>query len=630
MKGPRFLILSSILFAVIFGAGNLLMQPLLSTVRIDFTQHGLYTLSDGTRQTLKNLAEPVDVTLVYSRTIGQDYPAIRAYAARVRELLDTYESTSGKQLRVKEINPAPFSSAEDEALAAGITAVETNGSDPLYFGLIGRNAVDDERVIPFLAPERETSLEYDLTRMIDRLDNPSRARIGILSSLPGMSARDSAAGYTLLENISKSFDVEQIALDFIELPKDLDVLLLAHPPELTERQAWLIDQYLLRSGRAVILVDPAAKTAVGNAFENGRMPRSDLGPFAQAWGVKLDTNAVADVESALPVPIENASGRVDILNHPLFPAPPATAMSQTDITTSDLARAINFGAPGALDASQLKEGLTFSSLVLTGPSPSFIDADMAAGNMTPADVLAAYKSQNAPLTIAGRLSGNLMSAFPSGPPVTPESTDPVIAQLTQAAASQDLPHIPVSETGAEIILIADVDMLYDDFYVIPDSGLVTADNGAFVLNALDALSGGGDLARLRSRAASRRPMTLIEDMRATAEAEYFTEQRELEERLVEAQARLEELQQIGLSDEFFSGDLEADLSDEQRTELSALRADIVVLRGSLRNIERAYRKDVDRVETTLKLINIWGGPLIVCLIGLLVWRREHKQAKAVS
>ena len=630
MKGPRFLILSSILFAVIFGAANLLMQPLLSTVRIDFTQHGLYTLSDGTRQTLKNLAEPVDVTLVYSRTIGQDYPAIRAYAARVRELLDTYESTSGKQLRVKEINPAPFSSAEDEALAAGITAVETNGSDPLYFGLIGRNAVDDERVIPFLAPERETSLEYDLTRMIDRLDNPSRARIGILSSLPGMSARDSTAGYTLLENISKSFDIEQIELDFFELPKDLDVLLIAHPPELTERQAWLIDQYLLRNGRAVILVDPAAKTAVGNAFENGRKPRSDLGPFAEAWGVKLDKNAVADVESALPVPIENASGRVDILNHPLFPAPPATAMSQTDITTSDLARAINFGAPGALDASQLKEGLAFSALILTGPSPSFIDADTAAENMTPADVLAAYKSEDAPLTIAGRLSGNLMSAFPSGAPVTPQSTDPVIAQLAQAAASKDLPHIAASETGAEIILIADVDMLYDDFYVIPESGLVTADNGAFVLNALDALSGGGDLARLRSRTASHRPMTLIEDMRATAEAEYFTEQRELEERLVEAQTRLEELQQIGLSDEFFSGDLEADLSDEQRTELSALRADIVELRGSLRDIERAYRKDVDRVETMLKLINIWGGPFLVCLIGLLVWRREHQQAKAVS
>lgn len=630
MNGPRFLILSSVLFAVIFGAGNLLLQPLLSSVRIDFTQHGLYTLSDGTRQTLKSLAEPVDVTLVYSRKIGQDYPAIRAYAARVRELLDTYESTSGKQLRVKEINPAPFSAAEDEALAAGITAVETNGSDPLYFGLIGRNAVDDERVIPFLAPERETSLEYDLTRMIDRLDNPALARVGILSSLPGMSARDSAAGYTLLENISKSFDVEQIGLDFFELPEDIDVLLLVHPPELTDRQAWLIDQYLLRRGRAVILADPAAKTAVGNAFENGRMPRSDLDPFAKAWGVKLHKNAVADVESALPVPIENASGRVDILNHPLFPAPPATAMSQTDITTSDLARAINFGAPGALDASRLKEGLTFSPLIMTGPSPSFIDADMAAGNMTPADVLAAYKSEDAPLTIAARLSGNLTSAFPAGPPAIPKSTDSVMAQLAQAAARKDLPHITASETGAEIIIIADVDMLYDDFYVIPDSGLVTADNGAFVLNALDALSGGGDLARLRSRAASRRPMTLIEDMRATAEAEYFTEQRELEERLVEAQSRLEELQQIGLSDEFFSGDLEADLSDEQRTELSGLRADIVLLRGSLRDIERAYRKDVDRVETTLKLINIWGGPLIVCLIGLLVWRREHQQAKAVS
>lgn len=626
MSGQRFLLLSSALITLIFIAANLLFQPPLSGVRLDFTERNLYTLADGTRQTLNGLAEPVDLTFVYSRRTGQDYPAIRAYAARVEELLNTYASTSRRRLRVRKIDPAPFSAAEDEALASGITAIETGGSDPLYFGIIGRNAVDDERVIPFLSPERETSLEYDLTRMIARLDNPDPPRIGILSGLPGMAVRNPENGYALLQNISKTFEIEQVALGFQALPSDLDVLLMVHVPELSARQYWLIDQFLLRSGRAVMIVDPAAKTAVGEEFEAGATRRSGLGPFSAAWGIALDERAVADVENALPVPIETESGRIDVLSHPLFPAPPAEGMNQSDIITSDLSRAVNFGAPGAFDIANLSTGLSLSPLIITGPGPSFVDAARAAGNMPPAEVLEAYESHGQPLILAARLSGPLTTAFPAGAPEPEEETDPIAAELSRAAAASAPPHINASESNAEIVLIADVDMLYDDFYIIPDSGLVTADNGALVLNALDALSGGGDLARLRSRAPSLRPMTLIEDMRETAEAEYFSEQRELEERLAAAQARLETLQQAGLTDGFFSGDLSADLSEQERAELTQLREEILQIRAKLREIERSYRRNIDGVEAVLKLVNIWGGPFLVGLLGLLVWQRERRKA----
>jgi ABC-type uncharacterized transport system involved in gliding motility auxiliary subunit len=205
----------------------------------------------------------------------------------------------------------------------------------------------------------------------------------------------------------------------------------------------------------------------------------------------------------------------------------------------------------------------------------------------------------------------------------PEPADPILAELAAAAAARAPEHLNQSQSDAEIVIIADVDLLYDDFYVIPDNQLVTADNGALVLNALDALAGGGELSRLRSRAASLRPMTRIDKMRSAAESEYFAEQRDLEAQLETAQSRLEELQDIGASEEFFSGDVTAELSNAERAELSSLREDIFQMRARMRGIQRDYRRNIDGLEATLKAVNIWGGPILVGLLGLLVWRREQ-------
>jgi ABC-type uncharacterized transport system involved in gliding motility auxiliary subunit len=166
--------------------------------------------------------------------------------------------------------------------------------------------------------------------------------------------------------------------------------------------------------------------------------------------------------------------------------------------------------------------------------------------------------------------------------------------------------------------------------MVPGSGLVVADNGALLLNALDALAGRGELSRLRSRAASLRPMDRIEAMRETAEAQYFRQQSTLEARLSTAQARLAELQSVASGEGFFAGDPEAELTPDERAELSALREDILTIRAGLRDIERDYRREIDALEATLKAINIWGGPLLVMLAGLLVWRRQARKRQAVT
>lgn len=625
MNAQRYLFISTLLAGVILLAGNIAAQRLLAGARIDFTEGGLYTLSHATRTTLEDVSEPVDLTLVYARKVGQAYPAVQAHAARVRELLASYQAASGGRVRVHEIDPSPFSEAEDTALAAGIPAVQTGGNDPLYFGIIGRNTIDDTRILPFLAPEQELTLEYDLTRMISRLNHPEPPRIGVLSSLPGMNAPDPEGGYVLLQDIARSFEIDPVPEDFAALPPDIDVLLVAHPPPLSSRQEWLIDQYLLRGGRAVFLVDPAAKTAVtGDVFgTSNELARSSLGRLGRAWGVELAPDAVADVAFALPVPVDTG-GRVEELAHPLFLGVPAEAMSRDDPITADLMRVVNFGAPGALLLSAPPAGETITPLISSGPNPSFIDAGQAARNMTPAEVLRNYKSEAAPLPLAVRVSGLLVTAFPGGAPAIDLPRDPARAEAARAAAAALPEHIRVGEKPAEVVIVADADFIADEFYIVEGGGVAVADNGALVLNALDALAGGSELSRLRSRAPALRQMTRINRMRNEAEEQYVRQQTELESRLAAAQSRLAELQDTGTGDGFFAGDPEAELSDEQRSELAALREDILDLRGRLRETERDYRRGIDRLEATLKAVNIWGGPILVALAGLIVWRRQKR------
>ncbi|MEO1642432.1 MAG: Gldg family protein [Pseudomonadota bacterium] len=624
MTARRYLLAVSLLLIAIFAAAVLLANKALSGARLDLTESKLFTLSEGTKTITSELSDPIDLTFVYTRSVGQDFPAVRAYAVRVQELLDAYIAASGGKLRLRVIDPAPFSEAEDEALAAGLVAVDTNGSDPLYFGLIGRNSVDDERVIPFFAPEQETRLEYDLTRMIARLDRSAPARIGLISTLPGMTAVTDEAGYTVLREMNKTFDVETLPDDFLSIPDDIDVLFLAHAPDLSDWQLWQIDQFLLRKGRALILVDPAAKTAPGDGpfgMTNRRI-RSDLGPFADSFGVALDRPAIADTQTALSIEAPAGEGRTTILQHPLFLSIPPALMSRENVLTSDLRRAVNLGAPGRFILPS-NGTLTREILLESGPTPSAIAPDQAAIDMAPDTVIAAYRAGQDPAVLAVSLTGPLTTAFPNGRPTADVPPDPVFAELARAAENEAAPHIATSDIDTQIILVADADLLDDGLFMNLQTGLPFADNATFILNALDSLSGGSDLMSLRARAPGLRPMTRVETMRNTAQARFFTEQARLEGRLAESEQRLQELQSIGANDGFFDGDVSAQLNDQEREELARVREDIINTRASLRDIERDFRREIDALELSLRLFTILGGPALLGLIGLFLWWRRR-------
>lgn len=620
MRRDVFAILASVLVAAIFIGANLASWKWLAPARIDFTANGLYTLSSSAKRVVERLVEPVELELVYSRGAGADFPAVRAHSARVRELLRELSARSGGRIRIKETDPAPFSDEEDRITATGLQPAPTDGGDPIYFGVIGRNSVDDVIAIPFLAPERDALLEYDLVRLIAQLDDPALPRVAVVSSLPAFQGDGAGEGdASILREMRRAFEVIPVGPRFRALPAGTDVLLIVHPGPLDDWQLYVVDQFLLRKGRALIALDPVSRVSLAVQGQRA-VPSSSLGKLEASLGVALGPEAVADRALALPIQVDAGGGRQNIEGQPLFPAAPKALMSAKDPVTADLSRAINFGAPGHLVADPAS-GATFTTLIETTPLAALIPADFAMGNPAPRAVIEVYAPANAAQVLAGRLSGELKSAY-SQPPPAPAQDDPVLASLEMEEMARVDPFVSRSQTPAEIVFVADADAFDDGFYINPNSNAPIADNGAFILNALDNLGGDEALMALRSRAPAARPMDRVDALRAEARDRLYKEQQRLEALLKEAETRLAELEAKRAGG--------AVRTPEELAEIAVFREQATAIRRQLRGVEREFRQDIDALAGRMEFINVWLPPIFAAVIGagVFFWRSRRKPGAA--
>jgi ABC-type uncharacterized transport system involved in gliding motility auxiliary subunit len=616
MRRSHYAILASGLVAIVFVGLNLAAWKWLAPARADFTANGLYTLSSSAQRVVQRLVEPIELEFVYSRSVGAEFPAIRAHADRARQLMNEIAAQSGGKVKIRELEPEPFSDDEDRVVAAGLTPAPTNGADPIYFGVIGHNTVDDAVAIPFLAPERDALLEYELVRLISQLDDPSPPKIAVISSLLAYQVAPNEPGAAfILREAKRAFDVEIVPLDFRALPAGTDVLLMVHPGPLDEWQQYVVDQFLLHKGRALIALDPVSRVSMVQPGQQA-IAASNLGRLAESLGVSIAPDTVADRALGLPVNVDLGGGRRAVVAQPLFPAVPSALMSKTDVITTDLSRPVNFGAPGHLVAKP-PAGATFETLIETTEDAALIPAAVAMNDPSPRAVLEAYKPSGSPQILAGRLSGKLRSAFQRPPPAPPED-DPILAALHQQEMGRVEPYASLSADPAEIIFIADADALDDGFYVNPENNTAISDNAAFVLNALDNLGGDEALTALRSRAPAARPMQRVDDLRTAARDRLYEEQQRLEKLLADAEGRLNLLEarrKGGVA-----------LSAEELAEIANYRDQASGIRKQLRGVEREFRRDIDALEGQLQFLNVWLPPIIVAIagIGVFVWRSRRR------
>ncbi|NWG54623.1 MAG: GldG family protein [Hydrogenophilaceae bacterium] len=647
MSARRYALIVAACLLALFVGLNLVANLWFKGARLDLTENQLYSLSRGSREMLRTLEEPVELKLFYSRAAAARDPAIQAYGARVRELLQSYAAQSNGMLRFVEVDPRPFTEAEDEAAEAGIEPLPIQtGGDPIYFGLVGSNAVDERRPIPYFTPEREAFIEYEITRLIYELQDPDLPKVALITALPiepalaqsPFAAQMGQSQFAM--DLGRLMDVTKLDATFSEIPADADVLAILHPFPLTAAQLYAIDQFILAKGRAVIALDPASLISLQSNFNPETGPSvtppssaETLAPLLRAWGVTMADEVVLDLGGALPVQVQGPGGQVQQRPQPIFFRIGPEDLDDDDLTTAWLQRGLVLAASGAF-TTQARDGIEVTRLARTTGDTMRIPAAQALARPSPDELLQGFESQFRREAIALRLSGTLPSAFPQGPPAAApaEPAESASAQTPEAPAApaSNRRRLTRSAEPAELILIADADLLADDFYVAPQGGGATfADNGAFVLNAIDMLSGSSALVSLRSRAPSIRPMTLIQRLESRAEQRIQARQAELQRELQRTEAQLAEMQSRGEGSGYFRGDLGAELTREEAAEIERFRRRLVEVRQELRAIGRNLRGDVDALKGWVTFINVWLAPLLVAGAGIYIfWRRQRRALKS--
>jgi ABC-type uncharacterized transport system involved in gliding motility auxiliary subunit len=609
---------------------NVLADRFLSRARIDLTEQRLYTLSEGTRHEIASLRDPITLRLFYSRRLGAAVPVFGAYADRVREMLREYVSLSDGKIRLEILDPEPFSETEDRALAYGLQGVPLdNAGEQVYFGLAGVNLLDDERTIPFFQPDRERFLEYDLTRLVHELSNPTRPVLGVLSSLPlngdprAMMMRVPGAGqpFQVMTQLRQFFTVKDVAVDAQSIPSDVQVLLVAHAQNLPDPTLYAIDQFVMRGGKLLALTDPHSESQAARPDPAGRPPAStssNLDRLFNAWGIEAPSDrVVVDQRGAWRVRA-GPSDRVQGVDYLAWFSAQGDSLNRTDVASAELSQ-VTFASAGEL---RKREGaaIELTPLLTSSPQSALIDAVRVRETPDPARILAEFKADDLRHVLLARVRGVLNTAFPEGPPALPEG----------AQRADGLPaHMAATNGPANLVIGNDADILEDRFWVRMQDffgqqvATPTSDNGALVTNLADTLAGGDSLISLRSRGESLRPFTLVDSMRSDAEARYRQTERGLTERLQATERRLRELRQ-GPG----GNNAQTVITPEQRAEIDAARTEIVRTRQQLRSVQRELRQGIEGLETWLRILNIALVPALITAfaIGLAVLRSRRRAA----
>jgi len=606
-----------VLLAILFVTLTILSSVFLKGVRFDLTENGVYTLSDGTRNILKNMDEPVKLYLYFSEDASRDLPQFRSYARWAGEMLEEFVGRSGGKLTLKRINPKPFSPAEDEAAAYGLQGVPVGAAgDTLYFGLVGTNSLDGLQMMPFLQPEKEKFLEYDLAKMVSSLSHPEHRKVGLLSGLdlkPGFDPATQSVreAWVIHQQFSQLFDLQDIQPDITDLPDDLELLVVVHPKNLSDGLLYQVDQFVLRGGRLLAFMDPLAEADMGGD-PNDPMARmnaggsSSLGPLLQAWGVGFDTDKViGDLAYALQVTI--AQGQPAI-RHLGILSVNSDGMNTTDVATADL-QAVNFSSSGWLVALE-NASTGFEPLVESSENAAPIDATRLRFLSNPQDLSRDFQPTGDKYALAARVTGQAATAFEQ-----PPEGMPLIGHMAES-----------DEAGINVALFADTDILTDRLWVQKQNFLGQtivnsfADNGTLVANLADQLLGSSDLIGMRTRASTVQPFGVVDALRLSAEAQFRDTEERLQAELEETERKLTAMQSLRQD-----GELTV-LTVAQQDEVQRFVDRKLQIRAELRQVQHDLSSDIEALGMRLKFINIVLMPVLI-IVAAMVFSQMRRRRK---
>jgi ABC-type uncharacterized transport system involved in gliding motility auxiliary subunit len=589
--------------------------------RVDLTENKLYSLSDGTRKILDKLDTPVEIRFYYSKDNSAMPVPLRTYAQEVEDLLAEYQQAGHGKIQIVKLDPKPDSDAEDSARLDGVEGQTTSlTGDRIYLGL-AVSCLDAKTAVPFLSPDRETLLEYDISRAISSVVNPKKAVIGVMSALPVlgrsspmmmMQRQAASPPWIFIQELQENYTVREIPLTAEKIDNDVSVLLIHYPKGITDAAQFAIDQFLLRGGKVVALLDPFSFIDSQLSGQEGMMMgggySATLDKLLKAWGVDFTVNQiVADPNLATRIQRQNSSVESDMTVLSVT----GDSINKSDplgASTSDLLLPFA-GAFQGTPAAGLKE----ETLVSSSKQAGLVDASSV---MMGADaVRKLYKPGNTALALAIRLTGKFKTAFPQGKPAA-ASSSPSPSPSPAASPTPTPTYLKEGTKEGVVLLVGDSDFAYDQIagreQQMLNQTVFTPANGNLNLieSSIELLAGDSNLISIRSRASANRPFVVVNKMEAAAEEKYQNKIDELEASLTQTRQKLSELQTGKQPDQ------KSVLSPEQQAEIKKFQENETQIDRQLKEVRKQLRQEIDSLQNWLKWLNIALMPALVTCIGL--------------
>lgn len=655
-------IIGAALILVIAFSGITISQNLGRRMKIDATERKLYTLSDGTKAILARLNQPLTAKLFYAKTAAMkasdQIRYFNDYYEYVKALLEEYVAASGGMVRLEVIDPRPFSDEEEEALRHGLQRFPISQEESFFFGLVIETQFGVEKVIKVFSPDRQRFVEYDISYLIDSAITRAKRRIGVMSSLPVMGQdvspymmqmmqaqnQQPTPPWTIVRQLRDKYEVAEVPADVNDI-NDVDVLLVIHPKDLPEQTQFAIDQFILEGGRTIICVDPhsVADRPQRNPMQqmNVQKQSSDLSRLLGRWGLDMPANTFAGDKSLLLAASLTANQRQQPIMGFLGLKPPE-CFNQDEVVTADLnfvrmlfagvlkVNADNSSAasdPNQPEGAESEKGPTITRtplLTTTSEGNSWsVSSSYELMFPDPERLMSHFVEGSKPVVMGYLLTGRFPSSFPEG-----------IEVEVDVEADEDDPNAPTTTTkhvtglteAAEdcaVVVFSDVDFLWDQLaYSNTFFGPATAgDNSALLLNAIEEISGSGDLISIRSRGNYTRPFEVVERIRREA-------QEETANRVAVINAQIEGFNQDlqALADNANSDQQEV-LGDTIIEKKHDLEMKIYDAQRKLREVQANRSERIEALGNRLRRINIAAVPGVIMVFAVVLglWRSVRRR-----
>ena len=591
------ILISVISIVVIFLSINYINLKVNLNVGADLTESKTFSVSEGTKSVLKNIEEPMTIHFYYSRDVAKTIPMIQSYATQIEGLLKRYVNLSKKNINLNIVNPDPFSDEEDQAERSGLQGFPI-GQDgtKLFFGLTATNSTDDSEKIAFFDPSRGAYLESDLTNIIYKLNDVHKPKIGFLSwveTMPPMGP-DGQLGqgeYTILEQLSYFYEIEFLDQDVEEI-NNIDLLVVYHPSDVSEKTEYAIEQFILNGGKTTIFLDSYFE----KADHSNKV--SKLDNVLKTLNIDFNESIIADGLQATRLQGNfSESTSLQTVLKLNWPEIREDSINQDEPYSQGLSL-VRLVSAGGLSQLNNESNLEYIPILSSSEASMEVDFEQTQDLIS---LINTFKPSGIVFDFAARISGETESSF-------------------EQSEIKKENHISKSLEPINVVVFSDADFIRNPFWArienFLDSQVLeeTADNGALVTNIFDTLTGYEELLTIRKKQSPFRPFTVVQKLQAEAERKYLGQEQELQNKLNDALSKIQNLSGNQVGEEL-------NLTDKQIDELALFQNEVEVTRKQLRQVRSELRKDIDNLGAIIKTINTFALPLFVIILLFILPRK---------